>query len=360
MISIFRGSRVSDASPAAGEAGGNGQSSNGQNGAAKGSSSAGSNLGSKVPAGRAHALNQLSESVKDHLIQAKGLNHAELGGLLGEISMMAESLRPDTELLDATARACTEVETYFARLGTSIDSVGMDLATSIRALATLLHGSGENQEQFLGKMEQIRDTMQKGHTLDNIQQLRQHLDSCLTSLRAELFEARKAHQEQKAAILERLSLLHRSVSTLRASVPQKHAAGPALSILRIRRLKAVKDRYGADVAQRLMDYVIQILLVRWPAAYDITPYGEECLVVVDSHNLDLDFHRSALRKLTSEKNVFSLTRNGEEISLPLAMDWTVIRAPADEDMSQFIQNFLDGMAQKDSQAANLDRALGIR
>ena len=161
-------------------------------------------------------------------------------------------------------------------------------------------------------------------------------------------------------MLDHMSQLHRSISTLRNKVPPKHTAGPALSILKIRRLKAVRDRYGNTVAQRMLDYVIQILLVRWPAAYDITPYGDECLVVVDSQNLDLDFHREALRKLSGEKNVFNTQHEGHEIILPLALDWTVIRAPAEGDMEEFIRSFLDGMANKDNQAASIDQALGLQ
>jgi len=185
------------------------------------------------------------------------------------------------------------------------------------------------------------------------------LDSCLTSLRSELFQARRAQQENQSAMLEHMSALHRSVSSLRSKIPPKHTTGPALSILRIRRLKAIRDRYGADVAQRMLDYVIQILLVRWPAAYDITPYDDECLVVLDSQNLDLDFHRSALRKLSGEKHLISVRFDGQEVILPIALDWTVIRAPADGDMDEFIRNFLAGMAQKDQQSATLDHALGL-
>lgn len=310
--------------------------------------------------GGARALVLLSQALKVNLIRARGLNHAELSAYLDELAELAEKTREESPMVEASGKACGAVQVYFEHLGQSIDSVGFDLATSIRALATVLHGSSENQEGFLGKMEEIRDNFQAGHTLDDMHQLRQHLDSCLTSLRTELFQARKAQQENKAAILERLSLLHRSVSTLRANVPQKHTTGPALSILRVRRLKAVRERYGAEVAQKMLDYVIQILLVRWPAAYDITPYGDECLVVVDSQNLDLDFHRNALRKLSAEKNVFSTHKDGHEVILPLALDWTVIRAPAEGDMDEFIRNFLDGMAQKDSQSASLDKALGLK
>jgi hypothetical protein len=310
--------------------------------------------------GGARALVLLAEALKVNLIRARGLNHVELSACLDALASLAEKTREEAPMVESSGKACAAVRTYFEHLGQSIDSVGFDLATSIRALATLLHGSAGNQEGFLTKMEEIRDNFQAGHTLDDIHLLRQHLDSCLSSLRTELFEARRAQQENSAAMLERLSVLHRSVSELRAKAPRRHAAGPALSILRVRRLKAVRERYGAGIAQKLLDYVIQILLVRWPAAYDITPYGEECLVVVDSENLDLDFHRNALRKLSSEKNVFTTYKDGHEVILPLAMDWTVIRAPADGDMDEFIRNFLDGMAQKDSQSASLDKALGLR
>ena len=157
-----------------------------------------------------------------------------------------------------------------------------------------------------------------------------------------------------------ISQLHRSVSTLKSRVPQKHTTGPALSILRIRRLKALKDCYGPAVAQRMLDFVIQILLVRWPAAYDITPYTDECLVVIDSQNLDLDFHRSALRKLSGEKTTFTTQHEGHELILPIALDWTVLRAPAEGDMDAFIRNFLNGMDEKDTQTAALDKLLQLR
>lgn len=312
------------------------------------------------PANDTRALLLLSEALKLNLIRAKGLNHAELAARLDELEALMDQRHDEAQMLDASGKVCGEVQVYFQHLGQSIDAVGFDLATSIRALATILHGSNGNQETFLGKMEEIRDKFQAGHTLDDIHQLRHHLDSCLTSLRSELFQARKAQQENKAAMLEHISQLHRAVSTLRAKVPPKHTTGPALSILRIRRLAAIRDRYGAAAAHKLLDFVVQILLVRWPAAYDITPYGDECLVVLDSQNLDLDFHRNALRKLAAEKHVFAFHNDGQHVMLPLALDWTVIRAPADGDMDEFIRNFIEGMAHKDQQAATLDKALGLK
>jgi len=319
-----------------------------------------SSKSSSLSKSESRALSLLTQALKLNLIRAKGLNHVELSKSLDELSEIAEQSRDQAPVVEASGKACGAVKVYFEHLAQSIDAVGFDLATSIRALATILHGSNSNQEEFLGRMDDIRDKFQAGHTLDDIHQLRQHLDSCLTSLRSELFHARKAKQENQSAMLEHLSQLHRSVSTLRAKVPPKHSTGPALSILAIRRLKAVRDRYGAAVANKLLDHVIQILLVRWPVAYDITPYGDECLVVLDSQNLDLDFHRVALRKLSSDKQVFTFQHEGHEVILPIALDWTVIRAPAEGDMDEFIRNFLEGMAQKDNQSANLDKALGLR
>lgn len=339
MISIFRGSRESE--PAA------------VDGAAP------SKAGRPVHGGSARALVQLSSALKDHIIRSRELNHAEVIARLDEMVQLAERTKEEAPMLEATARACGSVEQYFDQLGKSIESVGVDLSTSIRALAMVIHGCSEQQEKFLTKMDGVRDKLQAGHSLDDIHKMRQHLDSCLTSLKTELLQARMAHLDQKSAILERVTMLHRCVSSLRANVPQKMDQGPALSILRVRRIGAVKDRYGAEVASKLMDFVVQILLVRWPAAYDITPYGEECLVVVDSQNLELDFHREVLRKLTSEKLQFTMFVDEREVSLPLALDWTVIRAPNEGDMDEFIRGFLDGMAQKDRQAASLDRALGL-
>lgn len=308
----------------------------------------------------ARALGLLSQALKLNLIRAKGLNYVELAASLDCLADVVEKSDDEAVVMDSSTHTCQSIQLYFERLGQSIDAVGFDLATSIRALATLLHTDSGNQEQFLGKMEEIRDSFQAGHTLDDIHVLRQHLDSCLTSLRSELFEARQSHQRSQAAMLDHMSQLHRGVSTLRAKVPPKLTTGPALSILRIRRLKAIRERYGNSVAQRMLDYVIQILLVRWPAAYDITPHGDECLVVLDSQNLDLDFHRAALRKLSGEKNVFNTHHEGHDIILPLALDWTVIRAPAEGDMDEFIHNFLDGMAKKDHQSASLDEALALK
>ncbi len=311
------------------------------------------------PAQPTRVMSLLTEALKENLIRAKGLNHVEFSADLDQLAEVVAKSRDEEEMLEACGKTCGSAQSYFKHLSESIDSVGLDLATSIRALATLLHGSSGNQEQFLGKMEQIRDKFEVGSSLDDIQQLRAHLDSCLTSLRSELFEARRSHEDNQSMMLQHLSQLHRSVSTLRAKVPQKLSTGPALSILRIRRLKAVRERYGDAIRQKLLDYVIQILLVRWPAAYDIAPYGEECLVVLDNQNLDLDFHRAALRKLSSEKHLFTSKHEGEELKLPIALDWTVIRAPAERDMDEFIHNFLDGMASKDTQTATLDKALGL-
>ena len=294
------------------------------------------------------------------MIKARDLNHQELSAALDGLVDDLDQRKAEAVVLEAIGKVCGSVQRYFQLLGQGIDAVGFDLATSIRALATLLHGNSGDQTQFLGQMEQIRDKFQAGHTLDDIHALRHHLDSCLTSLRSQLFEARKTQQQNQEAMLEHISQLHRSVSTLKSKVPQKHTTGPALSILRIRRLKALKDRYGPAVAQRMLDFVIQILLVRWPAAYDITPYTDECLVVIDSQNLDLDFHRSALRKLSGEKTTLTTQYEGHELILPIALDWTVLRAPAEGDMDAFIRNFLNGMDEKDTQTAALDKLLQLR
>lgn len=312
-----------------------------------------------APQGSARALFLLSEALKLNMIRANGLNHEELAASLDTLAEMSDRGEAEAPMVEAGGKACGEVQSYFLHLGQSIDSVGFDLAMSIRALATLLHGNSGNQEEFLGKMEQIRDKFQVGHTLDDIHQLRLHLDSCLTSLRSELCHARHAQVEHKAAMAEHLTQLNKCVSSLRSKVPPKHTTGPALLILRVRRLKTIRERYGEDVAKKILDYVTQILLVRWPAAYDITPYGDECLVILDSENLDLEFHRNALRKLTSERHVITTKLNGRETLLPLAMDLTVIRAPADGDMEEFIRNFLDGMTQKDNHTAVLDKTLGL-
>jgi hypothetical protein len=317
-------------------------------------------LGPAVSKSTSRTIQRVTEALRLNLIQARGLNHKELAADLLSLAAAVENPREEAPVAEATGKVCEGVERYFDHLSKSIDSLGFDLALSIRSLATLLHSNSGSQEEFLTRMENIRDQVQSGHSLDEVQSLRQHLENCLTSLRAELFEARRLQSQQQTSMNEHLANLHRSISALRSKVPPKRKSGPALCIVRVRRLKVILDRYGEEIAQKMRDFVIQLLLVRWPAAYDITPYGEECLVVIDSENLDLDCHRGALRKLSGEKNSFTTKFQGRDLLLPLAIDWTVVRAPAEGDLDEFIRNFLDGMAQKDSQSASLDQALGLR
>lgn len=316
--------------------------------------------GAKTNAGNAgngnKALGNLCEVIQENLIRARGLNHEELAADLIALAKAVEAAPASA----AMEKVRMGVSAYFGGLSQSIDSLGTDLAISIRALATLLHDNADDQDVFLGRMEKLRDNFQGGQSLNDVASLRRHLDTCLEGLKSELLDARQAQQRRQGPLNEHMSKLHRSISALRSKVPPKHSSGPALCIVRIRRLKAIRDRYGDEVASRMLDYVIQLLLVRWPAAYDITPYDEECLVVVDSENLDLDFHRSALRRLSGEKNSFLAQVEGREMPLPLAFDWTVIRAPADGDMDLFIRNFLSGMSQQDAQMAALDQVLGVR
>ena len=304
-----------------------------------------------------HSLSSIVQSLQLNLIRAKSLNHQSLSA---DMDRLLESLAlnlPAPAVLALEAETCSAIHQYFRSLAGGIDSVGTDLAISIRAMAAMLHKDSGAQVEFLDKLEKVQDRFQSGLTLDDMQQMRGHFDSCLESLRSEILDAREAHKRSQDDLLQHLAHLNRSVSTLRSTVPQVHTSGPAVSILKIRRMQAIRDRYGATVAQRLVDYVIQILLVRWPAAHDITPFTEECLVVVDSQNVDLDFHRAALRRLAGERIVFTAKFEGHEILLPIAIDWTVIRAPADGDIQEFIGNFLDGMAKKDTQAASLDKIL---
>jgi hypothetical protein len=317
-------------------------------------------LGPAVSKSTSRTVHRITEALRLNLIQARGLNHKELAADLLSLAAAVDNPQGEAPVAEVTGRVCEGVERYFGDLSKSIDSLGFDLALSIRSLATLLHSNSGDQEEFLTRMEKIRDRVQSGHSLDDVERLRQHLENCLTSLRAELFEARRLQAEQQSSMNEHLANLQRSISALRSKVPPKRTNGPALCIVRVRRLKVIRDRYGEEIAQKMRDFVIQLLLVRWPAAYDITPHGEECLVVIDSENLDLDFHRSALRKLSGEKNTFSMKVQGRELLLPLAIDWTVVRAPAEGDLEEFIHNFLEGMAQKDTQAASLDQALGLR
>ncbi len=303
------------------------------------------------------ALTLLVESIKQHAIRAKSLNHAALFAAVDGLLAVFSAQATEPQMLEAVTKSSSSIEQYFRGLAKCIDSVGLDLATSIRALAALLHKNVGSQGDFLDKMEHIRDQFQAGHTLDDLAALRSHLDACLVGLRTEISGARLAQKENQNDLMQHLSQLSRSVSTLRATVPQVFATGPAVSILRVRRVQAIRDRYGDRIAQRLVDHVIQILLVRWPAAHDITPFTEECLVVVDSQNLDLDFHRNILRRLSGERITFNVHHEGRELSLPVAIDWTVIRGPADGDIRDFISNFLDGMIKKDAQAASLDQVL---
>jgi hypothetical protein len=310
------------------------------------------------------SLTLLVQCLQLNLIRAKALNHTAVdqttNQLLSRLDVPAATPGREQAALDATGAACQSFQQYFRGLGESIDAVGIDLATSIRALATILHEQSGQQGQFLDQMEKVRHQFQNGHSLDDIRSLRVHLDNCLSTFRAEIFTARQEQRKSRDQVSAELARLNRNVSTLRSALPAKSGEGPAVAILRVRRLQAIRDRYGDEIAQRIVDYLTQILLVRWPAARDITPWAFECLVVVDTHNVDLDFHRAALRKLAGERIMFSSQHDGHDISLPVAIDWTVVRAPADNDLEQFIATFLESTTQKDTQAASLDRALGIR
>ena len=303
------------------------------------------------------SLSLVIQSLQQNAIRAQSLAtpalSADLEALLA--ARTAKALEP--QVLQAGEKAAASIQQYFRSLTLCIDSLGLDLATSIRALATLLHLNSGSQADFLGKMEHIRDQFQAGHTLDDIHALRSHLDSCLVGLRAEISGARQDHKESQGDLMHQLSQLTRSVSTLRATVPQVFSSGPAVSIIRVRRVQAIRARYGDVIVDRLVNHVIQILLVRWPVAHDICPFTDECLVVIDAHNLDLDFHRAILLRLASERIIFTARHEGREVTLPVAIDWTVIRAPADGDVRDFISNFLEGMVKKDAQAASLDSVL---
>lgn len=317
-------------------------------------SSKSSSAGGELPL---RALTLLVESLKQHALRAKTLNHAALFAAVDELLAVFSHKATEPQVLDAGKKSCSAVEQYFLALAKCIDSVGLDLATSIRALASLLHKSSGSQGDFLDKMEHIRDEFQVGHTIDDLVALRSHLDSCLRGLRNEISSARLAQKENQTDLMQHLSQLSRGVSTLRSTVPQVFSTGPAVSILRVRRIEAIRHRYGDHIAQRLVDHVIQILLVRWPVANDITPFTEECLAVVDSQNLDLDFHRNILRRLAGERIVLKINHEGRELTLPVAIDWTVIRGPADGDIRDFISNFLEGMIKQDAQVASLDQVL---
>ena len=307
------------------------------------------------PDSGSRALSLLSQSLQLSMIKARDLNQHELMTALDALVDSVEKSKPEALVVEASGIVCSAVQQYFHLLGQGIDAVGFDLATSIRALATLVHGNSGEQQKFLAQLQKISDRFQCGRTLDDLHALRSHLDTCLTSLHSELFQARKAQQSNGQQIQDQLSQMNRSVAALSST----HTTGPALCILRIRRLQSVKHRYGAKVAHRMLDSVIQILVERWPAAYDISPHTDECLIVLDSHNLDLDFHRTALRKLAGEKHIFTTQHDEHELMLPIALDWTVIRAPADGDMDAFIHNFLEGMAHHDTQSASLDKLLEI-
>lgn len=302
-------------------------------------------------------LSLVVQSLQKNAIRAKNLTNAALSADLDALLASLSGKLPEPQVREAGDKASNSIQQYFCSLSRCIDSVGLDLATSIRALATLLHRNSGSQGDFLEKMEHIRVQFQAGHTLDDIHALRSHLDSCLVGLRNEISSARQAHNECQGDLMQQLSQLTRSVSTLRATVPQVFSSGPAVSILRLRRVQAIRTRYGDAFADRFVNHVIQILLVRWPVAHDISPFTDECLIVIDAQNLDLDFHRAILRRLASERIIFTYQHEGREITIPVAIDWTVIRAPADGDIRDFISNFLEGMVKKDAQTASLDSAL---
>lgn len=294
---------------------------------------------------RLRVLRLLAHALELNLLAGRGLPTQNLKDSLARLCQSLEQELPEPNVLGQAGDTSTSIQQYFLHLTRSLDSLATDLSHGIRTLEEAIAACDGEHSNHLSRLEAATKNLSKSGSLDDLQLLQKQFEDSLVAFR----QSQSRHHGTMA----------RAIESLRETSQQVPGAPPKLifAVFHLRRLDLMRDRFGAALVQELLDYFTQLLASRWTSLEDLKPFNNDSLIAFDTKDLALERHRHAMRRLSSERIVYTTTHNDREYILPIAFDWLVNFAESKPHAESQAQAFLAHQSQKEREILHLDQIL---
>jgi hypothetical protein len=210
------------------------------------------------------------------------------------------------------------------------------------------------QTEFMRKVQRMEFEFRDARSLDDIHQLRERLDAFLHHLQEEVSSSTTLQKEQQERLAQASAEAEQLAAQVTPSASSDPNAGPAVTLIRIRRLSQFRERYGLNVSQQIRDYIVQLLMARWPSELDCRFYPPECFAIVDAKTPDIELHKHLMRRIAAERIVYNAKVQEREVLLQITLDWTVTRIADEAQLADVIPAFLKHHTQIERRPASLD------
>jgi GGDEF domain-containing protein len=277
---------------------------------------------------RLRILRLLAHALELNLLEGRGLPAEEIKTSLARLAASLENKDSEPAVLEAARASSQAIQQYFQRLSRSLDSLAGDLRQGIRALEDAIAIFDGEQVHQLSRLEAIGKTLGQPKGVDDLKLLQEQFEDCLTAFRQS--HSRSSQQLQQACWMLRESGRH---------VPATET-NLAFAVVHLNRLDLIRDRFGPAMAQTLTCFFLKTLAARWPSAEASQALANDAFLLIDSQNLNLDHHRQQLRRLATERLVYSATHEDREYLLPIAFDWMANHAATREQARVMAEAFL--------------------
>lgn len=294
---------------------------------------------------RLRILRLLTHALELNLLEGRGLPTQNLKDSLTRLCAALEKELPEPHVLLQAGDTSTNLQQYFLQLTRSLDALATDLSHGIRILEEAIATCDGEHSHHLSRLEAATKSLGKTRSLDDLHLLQKQFEDSLAAFR----QSQSRHH----------GMMTRAIETLRETSQQVPGASPKLvfAVFHLRRLDLMRDRFGAALVQELLDYFTQLLASRWPTLEDPKPIAADSLIAFDTKDLALERHRHAMRRLSSERIVYTTTHNDREYILPIAFDWLVNVAESHPHAESQAQAFLAQQSQKEREILHLDQIL---
>lgn len=294
---------------------------------------------------RLRILRLLTHALELNLLEGRGLPTQNLKESLNRLCEALEKEVPEPNVLLQAGDTSTNLQQYFLQLTRSLDALATDLSHGIRVLEEAIATCDGDHSNHLSRLEAATKNLSKTRSLDDLQLLQKQFEDSLAAFR----QSQSRHQ----------GTMTRAIETLRETSQQVPGAAPKLifAVFHLRRLDLMRDRFGGALVQELLDYFTQLLASRWITLEDLKPINADSLIAFDAKDLALERHRHAMRRLSSERIVYTTTHQDREYILPIAFDWLVNVAETKAHAESQAQAFLAQQSHKEREILHLDQIL---
>ncbi len=294
---------------------------------------------------RLRVLRLLAHALELNLLAGRGLPTQNLKDSLARLCASLEQELPEPNVLVQAGDTSTSIQQYFLHLTRSLEALAADLSHGIRVLEEAIATCDGENSHHLSRLEAATKNLSKTGSLDDLHLLQKQFEDSLAAFR----QSQSRHH----------GTVTRAIETLRETSQQVPGAAPKLvfAVCHLRRLDRMRERFGASLVQELFDYFTQLLASRWPTLEDPKPLNADSLIAFDAKDLALERHRHSMRRLSSERIVYTTTHNDREYILPIAFDWLVNFAESKSHAESQAQAFLAQQSQKEREILHLDQIL---